>query len=167
MTQVSHEEAARLLTSVSALADRLECGFGEAVAHLTTLADAASSAHGATPAAPGRARREPRDFARNLLRIRARRCDILGAEIFRDPAWDMLLDLYAHDGLNGAMMISALCMGSGVPQTTALRHIYRLEQLGLVECTDHPTDQRRTMVRLAPHMRARIEQLLGMIQDCA
>ena len=62
-------------------------------------------------------------------------------------------------------MISALCIASGVPQTTALRYIYRLAELGLVEITDHPSDQRRTMVQLAAHVRPRIERLLDMLQD--
>jgi DNA-binding MarR family transcriptional regulator len=167
MTQISHEDAARLLASVSALADHLGCGFGEAAARLTDLAVSATGGTAAAPVSPRNGRRAARDFARDLLRIRSRRCDILGAEIFRDPAWDMLLDLYAHNGIDGAMMVSALCVGSGVPQTTALRHVHRLEQSGLVECTDHPADQRRTMVRLTAPMEPRIERLLAMIQDCA
>jgi hypothetical protein len=37
--------------------------------------------------------------------------------------------------------------------------------MGLVEITDHPTDHRRTMVRLADHVPARIERLLDMMRD--
>jgi DNA-binding MarR family transcriptional regulator len=160
MKHISPEEVAALLSAVSALAAQRGFSVSEAIRHLTLLAEA--------PDAPiDRPRRDTHEFARRLLRVRAQRNDIVGAESLRDPAWDMLLDLYGHESGDGAMMISALCMGSGVPQTTALRHIYRLAELGLLEITDHPTDQRRTMVRLADHVVPRIARQLAMIQDCA
>jgi DNA-binding MarR family transcriptional regulator len=158
MNHISPEEVAALLSSVSALAAQRGCSFGEAIRHLTRLAEAPDM---------DRPRRDTREFARRLLRVRTQRNDIVGAESLRDPAWDMLLDLYGNESGDGAMMISALCMGSGVPQTTALRHIYRLAEVGLLEIADHPTDQRRTMVRLAGHVVPRITRLLAMIQDCA
>jgi len=101
-----------------------------------------------------------------VLRVRQQRNAILGADSFRDPAWDMLLDLYVQDSGVAGTMVSALCIASGVPQTTALRYIYRLEQLGLVKTTGHPTDQRRTMVSLVESARPKIERLLDMmLQD--
>jgi DNA-binding transcriptional ArsR family regulator len=158
MNHVSPEEVAHLLSSVSETAARRGCSFSEAIRHLTLLA---------RQDAPEPVRRDPHEFARRLLRVRAQRNEILATEIMRDPAWDMLLDLYAHEGRTRGMMVSALCAASGVPQTTALRHIYRLAELGLVEITDHPTDQRRTMVRLAADVPPRMERLLGMFQDCS
>lgn len=160
MNHISPEEVAALLSSVSALAAQRGCSFSEAIRHLTQLA-------AAPDLSIDRERRNTREFARRLLRVRAQRNDIVGAESLRDPAWDMLLDLYGNESGDGAMMISALCMGSGVPQTTALRHIYRLAELGLLEIADHPTDQRRTMVRLADHVVPRMARLLAMKQDCA
>lgn len=133
--------------------------FSEALRHLMALAQAADS--GTEVRAP----RDRREFARRVLRVRQQRNAILGADSFRDPAWDMLLDLYVQDGSCGGTMVSALCIASGVPQTTALRYIYRLEQLGLVQTTDHPTDQRRTMVSLTDNARPRIERLLDMMLD--
>jgi len=70
-----------------------------------------------------------------------------------------------QDSASAGTMVSALCIASGVPQTTALRYIYRLEQLGLVQTTGHPTDQRRTMVSLTDNARPRIERLLDMMLD--
>jgi DNA-binding MarR family transcriptional regulator len=159
MNHLSPEEVATLLSSVSAVAARHGCSFNEAVRHLTQLAEASDTVI-------DRPRRDTHEFARRLLRVRAQRNDLIGTESLRDPSWDMLLDLYGNESGNGAMMISALCMGSGVPQTTALRHIYRMVELGLLEVADHATDQRRTMVRLADHVAPRIARLLAMIQDC-
>jgi DNA-binding MarR family transcriptional regulator len=159
MNHLSPDEVAHLLSSVSALAARMGCSFSDALRHLIALAESAD---------PGTEipSRDPRAFARRVLRVRQQRNAILGADSFRDPAWDMLLDLYVQDSGTAGMMVSALCIASGVPQTTALRYIYRLEQLGLVKTTGHPTDQRRTMVSLVESARPKIEQLLDMmLQD--
>ena len=104
-----------------------------------------------------------RPVARALLRARARRTDLLGVELFRDPAWDILLDLYANGGEEG-MMISALCHAAGVPPTTALRYVHKLVEAGTLVSEDHPQDQRRTMVRLAAHMPERMEQVLAILR---
>lgn len=157
MNHLSPEEVAHLLSSVSALSARMGSSFSEALRHLIALAESADPKSMVVP-------RDRRDFARRVLRVRQQRNVILGADSFRDPAWDMLLDLYVQDSGHAGTMISALCIASGVPQTTALRYIYRLAQLGLVRITDHPTDQRRTMVSLSDDARPRIERLLDMMQ---
>jgi DNA-binding MarR family transcriptional regulator len=157
MNHLSPEEVAHLLSSVSAFSVRKGCSFSEALRHLIALAESTDSKTEVRP-------RDRREFARRVLRVRQQRNAILGADSFRDPAWDMLLDLYVQDGDRKETMISALCIASGVPQTTALRYIYRLEQLGLVQTADHPTDQRRTMVSLSDDARSRVEKLLDMMQ---
>jgi DNA-binding MarR family transcriptional regulator len=158
MNHLSPDEVAHLLSSVSALAARMGCSFSDALRHLTTLAENTDPSTEIRPRNPG-------EFARRVLRVRQQRNTILGADSFRDPAWDMLLDLYVQDSGATGTMVSALCIASGVPQTTALRYIYRLEQLGLVKTTGHPTDQRRTMVSLTEGARPKIERLLDMMQD--
>lgn len=158
MNHLSPEEVAHLLSSVSALSARMGTSFSEALRHLIALAQESGAR------TEIRAPRDRREFARHLLRVRQQRNAILGADSFRDPAWDMMLDLYVQDGSSAGTMVSALCIASGVPQTTALRYIYRLEQLGLVQTTDHPTDQRRTMVSLTDDARPRIERLIDMMQ---
>lgn len=159
MNHLSPDEVAELLSSVSSLAARKGCSFSEALRQLTLLAQGRD-----LPSAE-RHPRDRREFAQRVLRVRRQRSEILGVDSFRDPAWDMLLDLYAQHDHGAGMMISALCIGSGVPQTTALRYVYHLAELGLIEIADHPTDQRRTMVRLADHVCPRIERLLDMMQD--
>jgi DNA-binding MarR family transcriptional regulator len=159
MNHLSPEEVSQLLASVSTLAARKGCSFSEALHQLTQMAQSADPGQGQPRGA------DRRRFAQRLLRARQQRHTILGADTFRDPAWDMLLDLYVQEEAQVGTMISALCIASGVPQTTALRYIYRLAEMGLVEITDHPTDHRRTMVRLAGHVPARIERLLDMMRD--
>jgi len=102
MNHLSPEEVAHLLSSVSALSARMGSSFSEALRHLIALAESADPKSMAVP-------RDRRDFARRVLRVRQQRNVILGADSFRDPAWDMLLDLYVQDSGHAGTMISALC----------------------------------------------------------
>jgi DNA-binding MarR family transcriptional regulator len=75
-----------------------------------------------------------------------------------------LLDLDANGGEEG-MMVSSLCHAACVPPTTALRYVYKLVEAGNLVCEDHPQDQRRTMVRMAPHMPEKMEQILSILRN--
>ncbi|MDX3899165.1 MAG: winged helix DNA-binding protein [Sphingobium sp.] len=86
---------------------------------------------------------------RDLLRARRLRAEFLPAELFADPAWDMLLDLLAAR-LDGARVsVSSLCIAAAVPPTTALRWIRTLTEQGLVERRADPHDGRRVFIALA------------------
>ncbi len=88
---------------------------------------------------------------RDLLRARRMRADFLPADLFVDPAWDMLLDLLAAR-LDGARVsVSSLCIAAAVPPTTALRWIRTLTEQGLVERCADPHDGRRIFIALADH----------------
>ena len=89
-------------------------------------------------------------FAERLLRLRGRRAEMLGQRLFRDPAWDMLLDLFSTHERGDRLSVSALCYASGVPPTTALRHLERLEKAGLVKRHDDPVDHRRSWIDPTP-----------------
>lgn len=93
--------------------------------------------------------------------VRMKRNEILGTSIFRDPAWDMTLDLFIADHYGEAMPVTSLCVGSGVAMTTALRHVERLVQQGFAIKRDDPHDNRLTLVSLNPRKRSAIELLLG------
>lgn len=86
---------------------------------------------------------------RDLLRARRMRADFLPADLFADPAWDMLLDLLAArlDGVR--VSVSSLCIAAAVPPTTALRWIKTLTDQGLVDRRADPHDGRRVFIALA------------------
>jgi DNA-binding MarR family transcriptional regulator len=83
--------------------------------------------------------------------IKARRAReaFLPAHLFADPAWDMLLELYAAELDQMRVPTSSLCAASAVPATTALRWIGTLESEGLVERKNDVLDGRRIFVRLS------------------
>jgi len=60
---------------------------------------------------------------RAVIRARRARAQFFEATLFADPAWDMLLELFASELGTERMSVTALCAGAAVPPTTALRWI--------------------------------------------
>jgi DNA-binding MarR family transcriptional regulator len=85
--------------------------------------------------------------ARRLLENRRKRVAIFGAQMFAEPAWDMLLLLYLS-GRGRRQNQSSLCELSGASRSTAMRWIEFLAGRGLVRREDHPTDKRQNFVSL-------------------
>ena len=82
-----------------------------------------------------------------ILHARRRRCLYFG-NLFGEPAWDMLLELYSAFLEQRRISVSSLCIASAVPATTALRHIGYLEKAGLLTRRGDPLDRRRVFVAL-------------------
>ena len=87
-------------------------------------------------------------FARECDAIRRRRNRHLPADLFGEPTWDILLDLYVATRESRPVPTTSACIGADVPPTTALRWLRILEARGLVEREDDGHDGRRTFVRL-------------------
>lgn len=70
--------------------------------------------------------------AKNQYRSRRLRERSFDGKMFGEPAWDMLLELFAAE-LNGERIsTSNLILSSAAPSSTALRWLKYLERLGLV-----------------------------------
>lgn len=82
------------------------------------------------------------------------------ADIFGEPAWDMLLDLYIalHEGKH--VTVSNACASSGAATTTGLRWVATLAERGLVERIPDPNDGRRFFVQLTADAAALVEASL-------
>jgi CheY-like chemotaxis protein len=87
---------------------------------------------------------------RAMIRARRVREQFFPAELFADPAWDMLLDLLAARLEGGRVAVSSLCIAAAVPPTTALRWIKTLTDLGMFIRVADPADRRRVFIELAP-----------------
>lgn len=88
-------------------------------------------------------------FARETYAIRRRRDRHLPGDLFGEPTWDILLDLYVATRENRPVPTTSACIGANVPPTTALRWLRILEARGLVEREEDGRDGRRTFVRLS------------------
>ncbi|MDF7776320.1 hypothetical protein P1X14_13780 [Sphingomonas sp. AOB5] len=86
---------------------------------------------------------------RATIRSRRLRAQYFDSELFADPAWDMLLDLYAAELEKRQVSVSSLCIAAAVPPTTALRWIGTLHDAGLFERHADPSDRRRAYVGLS------------------
>jgi DNA-binding MarR family transcriptional regulator len=95
-------------------------------------------------------------LAEEVYRDRRRRARHLPQRLLGEPAWDILLDLYAAAGRGEAVSVSNACLGADAPASTALRWLQHLESDGLVERLPDETDARRHYVRLTPPGMARM-----------
>ncbi len=93
----------------------------------------------------------PVTAARIRAHVRARRMreQLLPADLFADPAWDMLLDLTAARLEGQRVSVSSLCIAAAVPTTTALRWIRTLVSRGFLVRTPDPADARRSFLDIA------------------
>lgn len=98
-------------------------------------------------------RQEAIAFVDSLLAARKARLKFFDADLFFDPAWAMLLDLYRSDLKGTTLSVSSLCLGSGVPSTTALRYVRTLEKRGFVERIADELDKRRIFVTMTDKAR--------------
>lgn len=71
-------------------------------------------------------------------------------QIFGEPAWDMLLDLYIHQARNEKVSVKSALIGSGASASTAMRWLGVLDAEGLIRSEDDPADSARRLVRLTP-----------------
>ncbi|MCK0100592.1 winged helix DNA-binding protein [Qipengyuania sp. S6317L1] len=89
------------------------------------------------------------DMAREAYAVRRRRSAIFeNDELFGEPAWDILLDLYIANVENKPVSVSSACIGSAAPPTTGLRWLGVLSEQGLIAREHDPEDQRRVLVHL-------------------
>ena len=88
-------------------------------------------------------------LARKTYALRRKRAAIFGnPDLFGEPAWDILLDLYIAHGEGKQVSVSSACIGSAAPATTGLRWLSVLADQGLVVRENDPEDHRRVLVRL-------------------
>ena len=98
--------------------------------------------------------------AREILAARRRRAELFGDAMFGEPAWDMLLMLYATDA--GVRYTSArLAEQSQVSKSTAFRWIEHLLAEHLVQLQPHPTDRRSAFLQLSRRGRDMLETYLA------
>jgi hypothetical protein len=125
--------AVQQIAALSSEARRL----AEALARLVQEADAGAEAQVSA------------GLVRRLIRLRRDRDRHMPAELFADPAWDILLDLAAARMEGTNVPVSSLCVAAAVPTTTALRWIRTLSDAGMVLRSTDPLDARRSFLVLS------------------
>lgn len=87
--------------------------------------------------------------ARRLLVARQNIAKIMPRNLFRDSAWDVMLELYIGTAEQTDVYVKQAIIASGECPATAMRIIARLEKSGFLCRTGDPSDQRRVVVSLS------------------
>jgi len=157
----------RLTEQVEAIAQRLE-GFqqsGESALRSPALAWAGSSDGDAAVLRPAQPALPHAPMVRTILRQRQQRARYFGADLFSDPAWDMLLDLTAARGENKRVSVTSLCIAACVPPSTALRWISQMITSGLFSRVEDLSDRRRAFIELTEAAADAMARFFTAIED--
>lgn len=84
----------------------------------------------------------------SIIEARRTRDQIFPSGLFHDPAWNILLELYASHLQNRRVSISDVCLFSGTSSTSTLRWIGVLVDRGYVHREPDARDGRRTHIIL-------------------
>ena len=99
--------------------------------------------------------------AADLIEITRRRSRLVSAaNLFADPAWFILLDLFVRQHAGLQTSVSSACHASFSPVTTALRHIAILTDRNIIQRQYDSTDQRRVFLELTEETTAEIQRVL-------
>ncbi len=138
-----HAETLRALArSLLAVAQAIDCLPENARHELPQKS--APDRESARPSDPESLRRNLLDRAAQDYANRRARRQFFPAELFGEPAWDLLLDLFQARLEGKRISVTSACIGADVPLTTALRWIGVLEAEGLVERSRNLNDHRST-----------------------
>lgn len=88
------------------------------------------------------------DKARAIYAMRRGRQSLFPQDLFAEPAWDLLLDLFIKRVEGRQVSVTSACLAAGVPTTTGLRWIANLESAGLLDREPCTRDQRVCFVTI-------------------
>ena len=95
---------------------------------------------------------------RSILRVRRERSAIFGEGLFSEPAWDILLELFAAHLGNRTIGLGDLTRIA--PESTLARWVSALEERGLVIC-DGPLQPHQMRVSLSADCAAKLGRFLS------
>ncbi len=107
---------------------------------------------------------DPR-LVRRIIRQRQQRARCFDAELFADPAWDMLLDLTAARGEMKRVSVTSLCIAAAVPPTTALRWIGQMCEVGIFQRVEDMADRRRAFIELSDKAADAMSRYFDLIDE--
>ena len=102
------------------------------------------------------------NFARRVLEARARNAKHFPKEVFRDAAWEMMLEIFIAKEEGRTLCVKHVVIASGESATGAMRRIEGLEHAKLIKRTADPMDHRRVRVELTP---AGYSAMVALLKD--
>ena len=104
---------------------------------------------------------------RAIIKLRRLRDRYFQPDLFADPGWDIMLDLYAARQEGKQVSVSSLCIAAAVPPTTALRWITNMTAAGLLVRVQDPDDARRVFIELSAEARDQLDAYFAAARNLA
>jgi DNA-binding MarR family transcriptional regulator len=101
---------------------------------------------------------------REIIKLRRMRDNHFKADLFADPAWDILLDLMAARLEGKSVSVSSLCIAAAVPPTTALRWVTGMTESGMLVRRMDPKDARRVFIELSENTAEKINVFFASVR---
>lgn len=101
-------------------------------------------------------------IAKGVLEERRRRERYFRSDLFGEPGWHILLDLFINQRIGTKVSVTAACIGSGAATTTALRYLNLLILDGLVRREGDASDGRRSWLTLTPQAMEAMTEYLAL-----
>lgn len=106
-------------------------------------------------------RARARAWAERLYAERRRRDELFPAELFGEPAWDLLLAMFIARDKSQAMILCKAYKAAGVSDTTGRRLLDRMEEDGLITRRRAPRSRKMRIVELTDLAVARLTDYLA------
>lgn len=100
------------------------------------------------------------DLVKRVISARRLRGRFLAQDLFGEPGWDMLLELYLARLEGRSVSVTSVGISAEVPATTALRWIKVLMARGLVSKMADSEDDRRKLLTLSDDAATGVERYL-------
>ena len=101
------------------------------------------------------------------IKARADRKQYLEGSLFSDPAWDILLELFAAELDGERLSVSGVAVTAAVPQTTAIRWLNALQDHGLLRRQSDAGDARRSFLILSEKGSEAMRRYFGRLSKAA
>lgn len=132
---------AHMIAAIDERVEKLDSLLGERVAQ--------DQPNSVSSAQDGAEARVDAKLLKRVIGYRRRREEIFGKDLFSDPGWDLMLQLFLCHLQDREITISEACAAADIPQTTALRWINLLVDKQIIVRERDAFDRRRAYIRLA------------------
>ena len=102
-------------------------------------------------------------LVRRTQTARRLRSTFLSAELFTDPAWDMLLELFARELGEESISASEICAVAGVGASSARRWLEALEEKGLIERASQARNDNDDWIKLSAKGSAQMQRYFAAV----
>jgi hypothetical protein len=99
--------------------------------------------------------------AKWILKLFRKRAASSFGELFGDPGWTILLDLFVREAEGKKTIVSGAVIGSMAPPTTGLRWVHLLTDKGLLFRSFNPNDTRIAYINLSEKARIELTEILS------